>query len=421
MTDVIAQFAIDIGNAADAITGINTVGIEGDFGDTLRRRQERLVTVLVELKGTLDFLQEQSEGHRRSELDFIAAAPTLDQIEEAQSTLAAAQVVRQSVDAGAVAPVTLGLDIAQMGVAEQAQRDLTRLTEARREAARVFLEEQERLCSQIGGAVMPVVPMPGDQALPGDTDLGGHGGRGGAAPPGVLPGPAVPPPGSGESDRTSPPHTDAPSVPGSGDAGATGTDGGRPAGMPAGVQVGTPMAGATPAILPGTMAPVPLAGRLGPPVMPGYTIPGTTTSAGSPTPMSERDFNSLLDRLKNDRTVPSTSTGMPAGMNSGGATNTASSTPRAVQPQSWTNASTSPTGVADGRTGRGIPVSSSGSSAYPRAGMPMMPMMPGGMNPGAAGRDPKDQPQIKNADPDVYGDDVHTVDPIIDNQGGHFR
>ena len=51
---------------------------------------------------------------------------------------------------------------------------------------------------------------------------------------------------------------------------------------------------------------------------------------------------------------------------------------------------------------------------------PMAPMMPGGANAGGAARDPKDQPQIKNADPDVYGDDVQTIDPIIDNQKGRF-
>lgn len=423
MSEVIGKFAKDIADAAESVLAVSTVGIGGEFGDQLRRKQERLAGTLTELGVTLEALQTSRTEHRASETRFVNTAPTLAEIEEARDRLVAAQTVRQSVDEGAVAPVTLGLDLVQMGVAEQAQTDLTALTEQRRDAVRVFHAEQERLHAQISSTAMPAP----DYAEPYSED-----GVGGAAPGGrpVLP---LPGPGAGSGDYGSAPSPGLSS--GSDTAEAEQSRSGGPvAATPTGTSAGTPggTAGAAPGgmvpaalaptMRPGAVTPAVPSNRIGPPVMPGYTIPGTTTSAGGPAPMSDRDFNSLLDRLKPDRSTPSTPTPVsPSGTGGGGTAGAAPAAARVVQPPSWTNASTSPTGVSDGHTGRGaVSAAPAGTAGHPRTGMPMMPMMPGAANPGAAGRDQRDAPQIKNADPDLYGDDVQTVEPIIDNQEGRF-
>lgn len=431
MSEVIGKFAKDIADAAESVLAVSTVGIGGEFGDQLRRKQERLAGTLTELGVTLEALQTSRTEHRASETRFVNTAPTLAEIEEARDRLVAAQTVRQSVDEGAVAPVTLGLDLVQMGVAEQAQADLTALTEQRRDAVRVFHAEQERLHAQISSTALPVPEPSGTQAGI------GPGGVGGAAP-GDRPVLPLPGPGAGSGDYGSGGYTPAP-IPGlSSDSGTAEAEqsrsGGPVAATPTGTSAGTPggTAGAAPGgmvpaalaptMRPGAVTPAVPSNRIGPPVMPGYTIPGTTTSAGGPAPMSDRDFNSLLDRLKPDRSTPSTPTPVsPSGAGGGGTAGAAPAAARVVQPPSWTNASTSPTGVSDGHTGRGaVSAAPAGTAGHPRTGMPMMPMMPGAANPGAAGRDQRDAPQIKNADPDLYGDDVQTVEPIIDNQEGRF-
>lgn len=417
MSGVIGTFAKDINDAAQVIIKIDTASIEGDFGDELRRKQSQLAAILEGIGTTLNGLQILTDEHRSSESTFISDAPTLADIEEAQAALASAQTVRSAVDSGAVAPVLMGLDLVQMEAAEQAQLRLTQLAEQRREAVRVFLEEQNRLHGQIRNVSLLEGPSLGwlGAPLPQGPAAVNPGVVGGTAVPGVPPR-TTPVPAPEHGDRPNAPHTGAPSNVGA-DVPAAGEV--LPVAMPTGPHAGMPTGAQT-----GMANPAALSGRFGPPVMPGYTIPGTAISAGTPTPMSDRDFNSLLDRIKADRVgMPSTTPTMPAGSgSSGGMASGAPSAARTVQPTSWINASTSPTGVAEGQNGRGAsaPSSTSSTAAHPRSGMPMMPMMPGGANAGAANRDPKDQPQIKNADPDVYGDDVQTIDPIIDNQKGRF-
>lgn len=417
MSGVIGDFAENISEAARQISAIGTADIEGDFGDELRKKQSLIVATLEGVGTTLNDLQTATDEHRRSEETFISTAPTLADIDEAQTTLESAQTVRAAVDSGAVAPVAMGLDLVQMDVIEQAQQQLTQLVEQRRQAVSVFLGDQDRLASQIRNIELPTVSSPMNGRLSGTEPPTGS-----TAPSLSAPVPGLP--------RSSVPRTSGAEGSGVGagaeaSAGASGSNGAASAGgdpgmapvvtpVPAVGTMGTPQLGA--------FNPTALAGRIGPPVMPGYTIPGTTVSAGTPTPMSDREFNSLLDRIKGDRAgLPSTTPTMPSG--AGGVTGGAASAPRVVQPSSWLNASTSPTGVSEGQNGRGttVPSSTSSAAAQPRSGMPMMgPMAPGGANPDSGGRDPKDQPKIINADPDVYGDDVQTIDPIIDNQRGRF-
>jgi hypothetical protein len=415
MSGVIGKFARDINDAAQVIASIDTAGIEGEFGDAVRDKQITLAATLEEFSATLNDLQNVTDEHRQSELTFLSTAPTLADIEAAQTALTSAQTVRAAVDSGSAVPVLMGLDIAQMGAAEQAQQRLTALTEQRREAIRIFLETQARLHGQISNILLPQHSESRGR-LSGTESPSGGGNFQSAASPG-MPRSAPGRPAGSAGSRNSDPGVSA----GSG-AGGYSTAGGAGDPGAAVIPAAVPAAGAV-----GLPNPAALAGRMGPPVMPGYMIPGTTISAGGPTAMSDRDFNSLLDRIKGDRPgMPASAPTMPSGSGGGGggggmAPGTAA--PRTVQPPSWMNAVTAQTGVSEGQNGRGVaaPSSASNTSPHPRSGMPpMAPMMPGGANAGGAARDPKDQPQIKNADPDVYGDDVQTIDPIIDNQKGRF-
>lgn len=407
MSEVIGKFARDINDAAQAIASIETAGIEGEFGDALRTKQSTLTVTLEEFSAVLHDLQNVTSEHRQSELTFLSTAPTLADIEEAQAALTSAQNVRSAVESGSAVPLLMGLDIAQMGVAEKAQQRLAELMEQRREAIRIFLETQDRLHGQINSARMP--QWSDSRGRLAGTDSPGGGGGPSVAGPGVLQSSPAQPRETGRSSR-----------------GDSGVAGGGVAGNGSTAGVGDLTAASGPAAAVGAVGIPPaaaLSGRMGPPVMPGYMIPGTTISAGGPSAMSDRDFNSLLDRIRGDRpSAPPSAPTMSSGSGSGGmAPGTAA--PRVVQPPSWMNASTSPTGTSEGQNGRGVaaPASASSTSPQPRSGMPpMAPMMPGGANAGGPPRDPKNQPQIKNADPDVYGDDVQTIDPIIDNQKGRF-
>ncbi|WP_301851080.1 hypothetical protein [Rhodococcus pyridinivorans] len=414
MSGVLVEFALEVKNAATAVGNVSTDEITGEFGELLRAKQRELSSALEEFSLTLTSLGERSEEHRLSEATFVSNAPTLAEIEEAEQALVSAQAVGSAVAEGAIAPVTLGLDLVHLGAAEAAQQRLSELVQQRRDAVRAFLAEQDSIRGRITSALPPVIGGVVEQsgvvpsAAAGTFPAGGAGSRSPLVD-GIGSGVSRGGSGSRQSDLGG---GSSFSDLGDGDAGATAAAPGV---------VGVPQSPVNPSAVVSRIGPQAMHGY----AIPGVALPGTAISAGAPVAaMSDREFNSLLDRIKTDRggspSLPSSSPSTVGGGLAGGA----NAAPRTVQPTSWINASTSPTGVSDGQNGRtgSSPVPAANAAPQPRSAMPgMAPMMPGGMNQAQGNRDAKDQPQIMNADPDVYGDDVQTVDPIIDNQKGRFE
>ncbi|MFZ2175228.1 MAG: hypothetical protein WAW17_14600 [Rhodococcus sp. (in: high G+C Gram-positive bacteria)] len=418
MSDEIGRFAEDISDTASIVGAIDTDGITGSFGATLNEQKQALAGTLEEFGDTLHQLQDAADEHRRSEATFVATAPTLAEVEQAAKELLNLQDLGPTVQSSPI-PAVMGIDdSAYVQAVESAQKRFNQLSQERRDAVRVFLDEQNRVVERINSTAIPA-GIERTNSERGSAGLSvAAAGPSGASTTVTLgaPSSAVPSSSGGSSGRS---PSDSPASEGGGAGRASVEDV---------LAAGTPVAaaGAAPMMFPqaGMANPAAMAGRIGPPVMPGYVLPGTVTSAGQVTPMSDREFNSLLDRLRSDRgsVVPSVPT-TPSGSGGGGGlpgSGGPAAGPRVVQPTSWANAS-SPTGVSEAQNSRSPATpSSTGPAASTRPGMmpPVGPMAP--MSPNSVGGHPKHQPHIKNADPDVYGDDVQTTDPIIDNQKGRF-
>lgn len=431
MSGPFGQFAEEIDNEASVVAAVNTEGVTGAFGEALNEQKQALSSKLDEFSAVLSQLEAVAEEHKATESTFVSTAPTLAEVEAALQELQALQAASPSVSS----PVTMlptVLDVSNLAAVEAANQRYTELSQRRRDAVRVFLEAQGRLGEQINSAIIPSggVQRTGRDVTGGSAGAGSGasvGGSGAGASSGRGSGASSPSSAGGASSRGS----DSSSESAGGGSGRASVEDVLASGTP----VAAAGAGVAPMMYPqaGMMNQPGITGRFGPQVVPGYTLPGTVTSAGQASTMSDREFNSLLDRIRPDRagsssSAPSSSLGSGGGAGaSGGGLSGGSSAiaaPRLVQPTSWSNAS-SPTGVSESQAARAAAAASqaSPSTAAPAAragGMPMAPMGPMGGNPGGAPRDPKDQPQIKNADPDVYGDDVKTLDPIIDNQKGRF-
>ena len=422
MSGEIGQFADQLSDAAATVGAVDTARVTGDFGATLSEQKQALQATLEEFSGSLHDLQASADEHTKSEETFVATAPTLADVEKAAQELLLLQSSSPTVQGGPVTMLPTALDVIHLEAVTAAQNKYSQLSQERREAVRVFLDSQTQLADRINGIGIPEGTGVNRTASGGSpiesTPGAGVGASGGGSSPSV----GGSSPSAGGSSRTS----DSPSD-------SAGTGAGRPS-VDDIVAAGTPVGAvaAAPMMFPqaGMLNQTPMTGRYGPQVVPGYALPGTATSAAQPTTMSDRDFNSLLDRLKSDRAGSSTSlpsSPSAAGSGSGGGVSSGASSPvaaRIVQPTSWSNAS-SPTGVSEAQNARSSVASapSTAASSTPTSrsgGMPMAPMAPMGGNSAAAPKDTKDQPQILNADPDVYGDDVQTLDPIIDNQKGRF-
>ncbi|MGB3369200.1 MAG: hypothetical protein WBD41_03780 [Rhodococcus sp. (in: high G+C Gram-positive bacteria)] len=429
MSGPFGQFAEEIDNEASVVAAVNTEGVTGAFGEALNEQKQALSSKLDEFSAVLSQLEAVAEEHKATESTFVSTAPTLAEVEAALQELQALQAASPSVSS----PVTMlptVLDVSNLAAVEAANQRYTELSQRRRDAVRVFLEAQGRLGEQINSAIIPGGPdrrSGSGISTPGSGSGASVGGSGAGASSGRGSGTSSPSSAGGVSSRGS----DSSSESAGGGSGRASVEDVLASGTP----VAAAGAGVAPMMYPqaGMMNQPGITGRFGPQVVPGYTLPGTVTSAGQASTMSDREFNSLLDRIRPDRagsssSAPSSSLGSSGGAGaSGGGLSGGSSAiaaPRLVQPTSWSNAS-SPTGVSESQAARAAAAASqaSPSTAAPAAragGMPMAPMGPMGGNPGGPPRDPKDQPQIKNADPDVYGDDVKTLDPIIDNQKGRF-
>ncbi|MDE8647488.1 hypothetical protein PXH69_21175 [Rhodococcus qingshengii] len=429
MSGPFGQFAEEIDNEASVVAAVNTEGVTGAFGEALNEQKQALSSKLDEFSAVLSQLEAVAEEHKATESTFVSTAPTLAEVEAALQELQALQAASPSVSS----PVTMlptVLDVSNLAAVEAANQRYTELSQRRRDAVRIFLEAQGRLGEQINSAIIPGGPdrrSGSGISTPGSGSGASVGGSGAGASSGRGSGTSSPSSAGGVSSRGS----DSSSESAGGGSGRASVEDVLASGTP----VAAAGAGVAPMMYPqaGMMNQPGITGRFGPQVVPGYTLPGTVTSAGQASTMSDREFNSLLDRIRPDRagsssSAPSSSLGSGGGAGaSGGGLSGGSSAiaaPRLVQPTSWSNAS-SPTGVSESQAARAAAAASqaSPSTAAPAAragGMPMAPMGPMGGNPGGPPRDPKDQPQIKNADPDVYGDDVKTLDPIIDNQKGRF-
>ncbi|GAA3148112.1 hypothetical protein [Rhodococcus baikonurensis] len=429
MSGPFGQFAEEIDNEASVVAAVNTEGVTGAFGEALNEQKQALSSKLDEFSAVLNQLEAVAEEHKATESTFVSTAPTLAEVEAALQELQALQAASPSVSS----PVTMlptVLDVSNLAAVEAANQRYTELSQRRRDAVRVFLEAQGRLGEQINSAIIPGGPdrrSGSGISTPGSGSGASVGGSGAGASSGRGSGTSSPSSAGGASSRGSESSSESAGG-GSGRASVEDV-------LASGTPVAAAGAGVAPMMYPqaGMMNQPGITGRFGPQVVPGYTLPGTVTSAGQASTMSDREFNSLLDRIRPDRagsssSAPSSSLGSSGGAGgSGGGLSGGSSAiaaPRLVQPTSWSNAS-SPTGVSESQAARAAAAASqaSPSTAAPAAragGMPMAPMGPMGGNPGGPPKDPKDQPQIKNADPDVYGDDVKTLDPIIDNQKGRF-
>lgn len=423
MSGEIGQFADQLSDAAATVGAVDTARVTGDFGATLSEQKQALQATLEEFSGSLHDLQASADEHTKSEETFVATAPTLADVEKAAQELLLLQSSSPTVQGGPVTMLPTALDVIHLEAVTAAQNKYSQLSQERREAVRVFLDSQTQLADKINATAIPATEAGRDQdgkVIPSGVPQSGASSSPSAG--GSSPSVGGSSPSAGGSSRTS----DSPSD-------SAGTGAGRPS-VDDIVAAGTPVGAvaAAPMMFPqaGMLNQTPMTGRYGPQVVPGYALPGTATSAAQPTTMSDRDFNSLLDRLKSDRAGSSTSlpsSPSAAGSGSGGGVSSGASSPvaaRIVQPTSWSNAS-SPTGVSEAQNARSSVASapSTAASSTPTSrsgGMPMAPMAPMGGNSAAAPKDTKDQPQILNADPDVYGDDVQTLDPIIDNQKGRF-
>lgn len=437
MSGPFGQLADELSDLAGAVHAIDTSGLTGTLGEAFITKKNGFQNDLEEFSATLEKLQATADDHRRSESTFVATAPTLDEIEQAAQDLFALQQAAPLTSPLATLPTVL--DVANAQAIQDAQLRYNQLSQQRRDAERTFRADQESLTERINDAVVPglsgrdhdsaSVPVPGGS---GPSSGGGASVSPGGSPSGGGASGGTP----NRAPRSTSSSSDSPS------AGSTNSTGSGRTSVEDVLAAGTPVPGTEPSMMPvagmgmmpqAAMTNPALMNRFGPQIAPGYTIPGTTTSAGQAVPMSNSDFNSLLEKLRSDRatggaslpTSPSSTPGVGGGGGGGalaGGAN-APAAPRLVQPTSWANA-TSPTGVseANSRSATASPASSQATSTPARSSAmpPMAPMAP--MSPNGAGgsKNPKDQPQIKNADPDVYGDDVRTTDPIIDNKGGRF-
>lgn len=420
-----AQFANDISDLASRIGQVDTSKITGTFGETLRDQQQSFVSTLESFSENLHDLQAVADEHKRSEEVFVSNAPTLAEIAQAEKELFDLQAGGPTKTGRSAIADSMGLiDINYMAEVEKAQQRVTQLSQERRDAVRVFLDEQTRLHDRINGIQLPRMELPTVESWSDKRELPS---TAPAVPSATAAAPApAPAPRSAGAGASTSPGAATPRSKSADSSTGTSTGPGRAtvddvlaAGAPA-AAMGAPM------MMPGMVNPAAYASRIGPQIPPHLLMPGTATSGAQATPMSEREFSSLLDRLKGDRPSTGSSTPtLPSGSGGGGGASAGGPAvaPRVVQPTSWVNASTSPTGVSEAQNSKTVSASpQSSSSATSRPGMmpPMGPMSPMGANGAGGPKDPKDQPHIKNADPDVYGDDVQTIDPIIDNKGGRF-
>ncbi|NKS74626.1 hypothetical protein GS531_22910 [Rhodococcus hoagii] len=271
MSGVIGQFAEDLSDAASAVGNVNTDGITGGFGATLGEQKASLVGVLEDFSAALTQLQEVADEHRRSEATFVATAPTLAEIAEAEKALLDLQAAGPSITSGtSVVPTLMGItDLAYMQAVENAQRRFTQLSQERRDAMRIFIDAQNRLSERINGTDIP-------SSIERTSRERGSGGSLGPSPSGadssVIPGgftsPGVRSPNAGAVGRGEASDSSSPS--GGGDAQRPSTQDVLAAGTPVSEM------GAAPMVVPqaGMGNPGMIPGRFGPQVAPDMCFPG---------------------------------------------------------------------------------------------------------------------------------------------------